>query len=79
MGMVSFTSGPAEAAATDRPNFIQILTDDQGWGDLGSFGHQFIQTPHIDQLAAEGIKFTHAYSGGSVCSPSVGNSRGSPV
>lgn len=58
---------PTEAA---RPNFIQILTDDQGWGDLGSFGHPFIQTPHIDQLAAEGIKFTQAYSGGAVCSPS---------
>jgi arylsulfatase A len=51
-------------------NFIQILTDDQGWGDLGSFGHQFMQTPHIDTLAAEGIKFTHCYSADSVCSPS---------
>ena len=60
----------AEPADTDPPNFIQILTDDQGWGDLGSFGHQFIETPHIDQLAAEGMQFTHAYSGGAVCSPS---------
>lgn len=59
-----------ESEKTARPNFIQILTDDQGWGDLGSYGHQFIQTPHIDRLAAEGIKFTDAYSGGSVCSPS---------
>ncbi len=54
----------------NRPNFIQILTDDQGWGDLGSFGHQFMKTPHIDKLAAEGIKFTHCYSADSVCSPS---------
>ena len=45
-----------------KPNFIQILTDDQGWGDLGSFGHIFIKTPHIDQLAKEGIKFTNCYS-----------------
>lgn len=62
-------AAPTESAP-DRPNFIQILADDQGWGDLGSFGHPFIQTPHIDQLAAEGIQFTHAYSGGAVCSPS---------
>lgn len=53
-----------------KPNFIQILTDDQGWGDLGSFGHNFIKTPHIDQLAKEGIKFTHCYSADAVCSPS---------
>ena len=55
---------------TIRPNFVQILTDDQGWGDLGSFGHQFIQSPHIDKLAAEGMKFTQCYSADSVCSPS---------
>ena len=54
----------------NRPNFVQILTDDQGWGDLGSFGHPFMKTPHIDKLAAEGIKFTHCYSADSVCSPS---------
>ena len=53
-----------------RPSFLQILTDDQGWGDLGSFGHVFIETPHIDQLASEGIKFTHCYSAAAVCSPS---------
>jgi len=64
----SFTMG-AEMEQ-NRPNFVQILTDDQGWGDLGSFGHQFMKTPHIDKLAAEGIKFTHCYSADSVCSPS---------
>lgn len=53
-----------------KTNFIQILTDDQGWGDLGSYGHDFIQTPHIDNLAKEGIKFTHCYSSDGVCSPS---------
>lgn len=53
-----------------KTNFIQILTDDQGWGDLGSFGHQYMKTPYIDQLAAEGVKFTHCYSADSVCSPS---------
>ena len=38
----------------DKPNFVQILTDDQGWGDLSSFGHKFIQSPHLDRLAEEG-------------------------
>lgn len=61
---------PAAKQTPHRPNFVQILTDDQGWGDLASFGHLFIESPHIDQLAAEGIKFTQAYSAGSVCSPS---------
>ncbi|OVE76045.1 hypothetical protein BVX97_02390 [bacterium E08(2017)] len=54
----------------NKTNFIQILTDDQGWGDLGSFGHQFIKSPNIDQLAAEGMKFTQCYSAHAVCSPS---------
>lgn len=62
------------ASATEetppRPNFVQILTDDQGWGDLGSYGHLFIDSPHIDRLAEEGMKFTNAYSADSVCSPS---------
>jgi arylsulfatase A len=53
-----------------KTNFIQILTDDQGWGDLGSYGHDFIQTPHIDKLAEEGVKFTNAYAADAVCSPS---------
>ena len=53
-----------------RPNFLQILTDDQGWGDLGSYGHVFLKTPHIDQLATEGLKLTHCYSAAAVCSPS---------
>ena len=62
--------GWLESNKEKKVNFIQILTDDQGWGDLGSFGHDFIQTPNIDQLAIEGIKFTNCYSAASVCSPS---------
>ncbi len=57
-------------AGEGKPNFLQILTDDQGWGDLRSYGHVFLDTPHLDQLTEEGIKFTHCYSSGSVCSPS---------
>ncbi|MEE9369119.1 MAG: sulfatase-like hydrolase/transferase [Pontiella sp.] len=53
-----------------RTNFIQILTDDQGWGDLKSFGHDRILSPNIDRLAKEGLKFTSCYSSDAVCSPS---------
>ncbi|GAB5558979.1 MAG: sulfatase-like hydrolase/transferase [Synoicihabitans sp.] len=58
------------AAQNRPPNFLQILTDDQGWGDLASYGHVFLDTPHIDRLAEEGIKFTHCYSAAGTCSPS---------
>ena len=52
------------------PNIIVILTDDLGYGDLGSYGAQVIKTPNLDQMAAEGIRLTSAYSSSSNCSPS---------
>ena len=55
---------------SDRPNFVFILGDDWGWGDLGCFGHPHVQTPHLDRLAAQGTRFTHFYVNASVCSPS---------
>ncbi len=57
-------------AATPPPNVILILADDLGYGDLGCFGQQLIKTPNIDRLAAEGIRFTQAYAGATVCAPS---------
>jgi len=56
--------------AADRPNVIFILADDLGYGDLGCFGQKLIQTPNIDRLAAEGMRFTQAYAGATVCAPS---------
>lgn len=56
--------------AADKPNFIIIFTDDQGYNDLGCFGSKTIKTPHLDQLAAEGRKFTNFHVPCSVCSPS---------
>ncbi len=53
-----------------RPNIIYIMADDLGIGDIGAFGQEIIQTPNIDRLAAEGIKFTDHYAGTSVCAPS---------
>jgi arylsulfatase A len=52
------------------PNIIIIFTDDQGYGDLGCFGHPTIRTPNLDRLAAEGQKWTQFYVGASVCTPS---------
>jgi arylsulfatase A len=56
--------------AVVAPNIIMILADDLGYGDLSSFGAKGIKTPHIDQLAADGIKFTQFYSASPVCTPS---------
>ena len=53
-----------------KPNIIYILADDLGYGDLGCFGQDLIETPNIDKLAAEGMRFTQHYSGSAVCAPS---------
>ena len=52
------------------PNIIFIMADDMGYGDLGCYGQQKIKTPNIDLLASEGMRFTQAYAGGPVCTPS---------
>ena len=54
----------------NRPNIIFILADDLGYGDLGCYGQQIIQTPNIDKLAEEGMRFTDHYAGSTVCAPS---------
>lgn len=56
--------------APRRPNIILIVADDLGYGDLGCYGQKRIQTPHLDQLAADGIRFTSCYAGNTVCAPS---------
>src|SRR5690625_2605979 len=53
----------------NKPNIIYILADDLGYGELGCYGQTKIETPNIDNLAREGIRFTHHYSGSPVCAP----------
>lgn len=60
----------AAATAAERPNIIYIMADDLGYGDLGCYGQQVVQTPNIDALAADGLRFTDHYAGHTVCRPS---------
>lgn len=65
--------GSAAALAADAnrpPNIVMFVADDLGYSDLGSFGSTFYETPHLDRLAASGMRFTTAYSACPVCSPS---------
>jgi len=65
-GAATATVAPA---ASRHPNIILILTDDLGWRELGCYGNSFNETPHLDRLAARGIRFTDAYAAAPVCSP----------
>lgn len=56
-------------AAESKTNVIVILADDLGWADLGCYGSKFHRTPHLDRMAAEGVRFTQAYAACPVCSP----------
>ncbi|MBK1830802.1 sulfatase [Verrucomicrobiaceae bacterium R5-34] len=67
VGSLSFLPATAEERP---PNVVVFLVDDIGWGDVGCYGSQLHETPAIDTLAKEGMKFTHGYSACTVCSPS---------
>ena len=55
---------------TKKPNVVLIFADDMGYGDLSCYGHPVIQTPHLDNMADEGVRFTSFYAAASVCTPS---------
>jgi arylsulfatase A-like enzyme len=63
-------SAQRDAAAPARPNLIWIMADDLGFAELGCYGQQEIATPHLDRMAAEGMRFTRFYAGATVCAPS---------
>jgi len=73
LGLMLMLEGcqPDETSATyDKPNVIFIMADDLGYGDLGCYGQNIIQTPRIDEMAHQGIRFTQCYAGAPVCAPS---------
>ena len=61
--------GPLDARDS-KPNIVFIMADDMGYGDAGCYGQKIIQTPNIDRLASQGLRFTQVYAGASVCAPS---------
>jgi arylsulfatase A-like enzyme len=67
--VLPFPLALVHAETPARPNIVFILTDDLGWTDLGCFGSTFYETPNIDRLASQGMKFTSAYAACTVCSP----------
>jgi len=60
----------AQAAEARPPNIVLIFADDMGYGDLGCYGHPVIRTPHLDQMARDGMRLTSFYAAAPVCSPS---------
>ncbi len=69
--MVAAVASPCtEAAKPNRPNIVLIIADDLGWADVGYNGAKFYETPNIDRLCAEGMKFNEAYPGAANCMPS---------
>ena len=63
-------SGYGQKLVATQPNMIFIMADDLGYGDVGCFGQKVIETPRLDQMAQEGMKFTQFYAGNTVCAPS---------
>ncbi len=66
------TEAGGAAGRIDRPNILFILIDDMGWKDIGCSGSTYYETPNIDKLASEGMRFLNAYSAAPVCTPSRG-------
>jgi len=75
--LIAGTALPAALSANPgvapKPNIILCMADDLGWGDTGYNGHPVLRTPHLDQMAKEGIRFDRFYSGAPVCSPTRGS------
>ncbi len=72
VGAAAISLGPVGSsvgAAVDGPNIVFIIVDDMGYQDLGCYGGRTIKTPNIDRMAGEGMRFTDAYSGATVCAP----------
>jgi len=58
-----------DRSANSKPNIVMILADDLGWSDLSCYGNKFYETPNLDKLARQGMRFTDAYAAAPLCSP----------
>ncbi len=68
-GLIVSLAFQLAAHAADLPNIVFIMSDDQGYGDLGCYGADDLRTPHLDQLAKDGVRFTDFYANGPTCTP----------
>jgi arylsulfatase A-like enzyme len=69
-GLSSLSAG---AGSKDRPNIVLCMADDQGWGDMGYYGHPVLKTPNFDDMAVTGLRFDRFYAAAPVCSPTRGS------
>jgi arylsulfatase A-like enzyme len=70
LGFLTVVTLPVVAEPPRKPNIVFVLADDLGYGDLGCYGQTKIKTPTLDRLAKDGVRFTQAYAGSTVCAPS---------
>ncbi|MDT8303817.1 MAG: sulfatase-like hydrolase/transferase [Sedimentisphaerales bacterium] len=68
-GSLSIKPSTSSEGSSAKPNFVLVVADDLGYGDIGCYGHQSNKTPHLDTMAAEGMKFIDFHSNGPMCSP----------
>jgi arylsulfatase A-like enzyme/predicted phosphodiesterase len=64
---------PAQPSSSSSPNIVLVMCDDLGWGDTGFNGNTIVQTPHLDRMAAAGLRFNRFYAAAPVCSPTRGS------
>lgn len=69
IGLLFSWFGLLPLRAEDRPNIVLVMADDQGWGQTGYYNHPILKTPHLDAMAANGLRLDRFYAGGPVCSP----------
>ena len=72
-------NSPPPPALTRRPNIVMVLVDDMRWDEMRVAGHPFIDTPNMDRLAREGVRFTNAFATTPLCSPSRASFSHRPV
>ena len=66
---ILFVAQPSAWAVERQPHIVLVMADDQGWGQTGYYGHPFLKTPNLDEMARRGLRFDRFYAGGPVCSP----------